>query len=83
MHFLLYVLLKIKVLGSVGHPLRQTEVKVVDLDTDEILPPGSKGIVKVRGPQVMKGYYKVPLVLVISFTGHQALKFNFLTVEIM
>ncbi|KAJ8449679.1 hypothetical protein Cgig2_001335 [Carnegiea gigantea] len=48
------------VLGSVGHPLRHTEIKVVDADTAEILPPGSKGIVKVRGPQVMKGYYKNP-----------------------
>ncbi|GAV58986.1 AMP-binding domain-containing protein [Cephalotus follicularis] len=46
------------VLGSVGHPIRHMEFKVVDFDTDESLPPGSKGIVKVRGPQVMKGYYK-------------------------
>ncbi|XP_038722893.1 long-chain-fatty-acid--[acyl-carrier-protein] ligase AEE15, chloroplastic isoform X2 [Tripterygium wilfordii] len=48
------------VLGSVGHPIRHTEFKIVDLDTDEALPPGSKGIVNVRGPQVMKGYYKNP-----------------------
>ncbi|XP_073275281.1 long-chain-fatty-acid--[acyl-carrier-protein] ligase AEE15, chloroplastic-like [Primulina huaijiensis] len=49
------------VLGSVGHPIRNTEIKVVDAETDDILPCGSKGIVKVRGPQVMKGYYKNPL----------------------
>ncbi|XP_075516398.1 putative acyl-activating enzyme 16, chloroplastic isoform X2 [Primulina tabacum] len=49
------------VLGSVGHPIPNTEVKVVDTETDAILPCGSKGIVKVRGPQVMKGYYKNPL----------------------
>ncbi|XVE81234.1 hypothetical protein DITRI_Ditri15bG0046800 [Diplodiscus trichospermus] len=49
------------VLGSVGHPIQHTEFKIVDSETDEILPPGSKGIVKVRGPQVMKGYYKNPL----------------------
>ncbi|XP_073053529.1 probable acyl-activating enzyme 16, chloroplastic isoform X2 [Primulina eburnea] len=49
------------VLGSVGHPIRNTEIKVVDAETDAILPCGSKGIVKVRGPQVMKGYYKNPL----------------------
>ncbi|XP_010247393.1 PREDICTED: long-chain-fatty-acid--[acyl-carrier-protein] ligase AEE15, chloroplastic-like isoform X2 [Nelumbo nucifera] len=48
------------VLGSVGHPLRHTEVKIVDSETGEVLPAGSKGIVKVRGPQVMKGYYKNP-----------------------
>lgn len=49
----------LKVLGSVGHPIRHTEFKVVDSETGEVLPPGSSGIVKVRGPPVMKGYYKV------------------------
>ncbi|KAJ6420855.1 hypothetical protein OIU84_028265 [Salix udensis] len=49
------------VLGSVGLPIRHTEFKIVDAETGEALPHGSKGIVKVRGPQVMKGYYKNPL----------------------
>ncbi|PQM37085.1 putative acyl-activating enzyme 16 chloroplastic isoform X1 [Prunus yedoensis var. nudiflora] len=46
------------VLGSVGPPIRHTEFKVVESETGEVLLPGSTGIVKVRGPQVMKGYYK-------------------------
>ncbi|KAI8004028.1 hypothetical protein LOK49_LG08G02249 [Camellia lanceoleosa] len=46
------------VLGSIGHPLRHTEIRVVDSETGEVLPAGSKGIVEVKGPQVMKGYYK-------------------------
>ncbi|KAL2469427.1 putative acyl-activating enzyme 16 [Abeliophyllum distichum] len=49
------------VLGSIGHPIKHTEIKVVDAETDKVLPYGSKGIVKARGPQVMKGYYKNPL----------------------
>ncbi|KAF9663502.1 hypothetical protein SADUNF_Sadunf17G0057200 [Salix dunnii] len=49
------------VLGSIGLPIRHTEFKIVDAETGEALPHGSKGIVKVRGPQVMKGYYKNPL----------------------
>jgi long-chain acyl-CoA synthetase len=49
----------LKVLGSVGHPIQHTEFKLVDSETNEVLSPGLKGIVKVRGPQVMKGYYKV------------------------
>ncbi|KAG6793281.1 hypothetical protein POTOM_002480 [Populus tomentosa] len=49
------------VLGSVGHPIRHTEFKIVDAETGKSLPYGSKGIVRVRGPQVMKGYYKNPL----------------------
>ncbi|KAL8525286.1 hypothetical protein ACS0TY_014784 [Phlomoides rotata] len=52
--------LNCNVLGSIGHPLRHTEIKVFDAETDEVVPNGSKGIVKVRGPQVMKGYYKNP-----------------------
>ncbi|KAL6532179.1 Long-chain-fatty-acid--[acyl-carrier-protein] ligase AEE15, chloroplastic [Orobanche gracilis] len=52
--------LNCNVVGSIGHPIRHTEIKVVDAETDEILPHGTKGIVKVRGPQVMKGYYKNP-----------------------
>ncbi|KAL9237846.1 hypothetical protein vseg_012346 [Gypsophila vaccaria] len=48
------------VLGSVGHPLQLAEIKVVEADTNEDLPPGSKGIIKIRGPHVMKGYHKNP-----------------------
>ncbi|CAL2227710.1 unnamed protein product [Prunus armeniaca] len=48
------------VVGSVGHPIRHIEFKVVDSETSEVLPPGLSGILKVRGPPVMKGYYKNP-----------------------
>ncbi|GMP78125.1 hypothetical protein CsSME_00034173 [Camellia sinensis var. sinensis] len=47
-----------QVLGSIGRPLRHTEIRVVDSETGEVLPAGSKGIVEAKGPQVMKGYYK-------------------------
>ncbi|KAL2343506.1 hypothetical protein Fmac_004791 [Flemingia macrophylla] len=57
------------VLGSVGHPVHQTEFKIVDSDTGEVLPPGSKGILKVRGPQVMKGYFKNPLATKMALDG--------------
>lgn len=57
----------LKVLGSVGHPIRHTEFKVVDSETGEVLLPGLSGIVKVRGPQVMKGYYKVSFVLIDKY----------------
>ncbi|KAM7278719.1 hypothetical protein ACFE04_005853 [Oxalis oulophora] len=50
----------VNVLGSIGPPLRHTEFKIVNPETGEILPPGSRGTVKVKGPQVMKGYYKNP-----------------------
>ena len=37
----------------------KTEIKVVDPDSGNVVPPGIKGSIKVRGRQVMKGYYKV------------------------
>lgn len=40
-------------------PLVGTEVKIVDEGGREV-PPGVKGVVMARGPQVMKGYYKRP-----------------------
>ncbi|MBI9096403.1 MAG: long-chain fatty acid--CoA ligase [Sphaerochaeta sp.] len=40
-------------------PLIGTEVKIVN-DQGRDVSPGEKGIVMVRGPQVMKGYYKRP-----------------------
>ena len=45
------------VLGTAGRPLPSTEVRIVG-DKGEVLPPGRKGEVQVRGPQVMMGYYQ-------------------------
>jgi long-chain acyl-CoA synthetase len=45
------------VFGTVGSPIRNVEVKVVDEEGRE-LPPGKKGILKIRGKTLMKGYYK-------------------------
>lgn len=42
---------------SVGRPVPETEVQIVDLDSpDRILPIGRAGEVRVRGPQLMTGY---------------------------
>ncbi len=45
-------------LGSAGKPLIGTEIKIVNPETREELPPFTKGLVLVKGPQVMNGYYK-------------------------
>ena len=45
--------------GTIGPPLEQVEVKVLAEDGSE-LPPGKKGVLYVRGPNVMMGYYKKP-----------------------
>ncbi len=45
------------VFGTVGKPIRGVEVKITG-ENGEVLPPGKKGTVMVRGGIVMKGYYK-------------------------
>jgi long-chain acyl-CoA synthetase len=43
--------------GSVGVPLPDTEVQVVDVETGErVLGPGERGEIRARGPQIMTGY---------------------------
>lgn len=46
-------------LGTVGLPLPETIIEIVDRDDGEtVLQVGERGEVCIRGPQVMKGYYK-------------------------
>jgi len=45
---------------TVGKALPETEVKIVDPETGEDLPPNKPGELVTRGYSVMKGYYKMP-----------------------
>ncbi len=47
--------------GTVGVPVPDTDIKIVDIDkgTKE-LPVGKAGEIIIKGPQVMMGYYKKP-----------------------
>jgi long-chain acyl-CoA synthetase len=47
--------------GTIGLPLPDTDIRIVDLETGEReLPPGEAGELCVSGPQVMKGYWQQP-----------------------
>jgi acyl-[acyl-carrier-protein]-phospholipid O-acyltransferase/long-chain-fatty-acid--[acyl-carrier-protein] ligase len=46
--------------GSVGRPLPGVALRVVDPETGAPLPPGSIGMLLVRGPNVMAGYLGRP-----------------------
>jgi long-chain-fatty-acid--[acyl-carrier-protein] ligase len=42
--------------GTLGQPLPGVEVRVVDLEREEALPPGQMGMLWVSGPTVFPGY---------------------------
>ena len=46
--------------GSIGIPLPDTDAKVVDTESGDDLPVGEAGELLIRGPQVMKAYWKQP-----------------------
>ena len=46
--------------GSVGPPVPNTEVKVIDVTSGEALGAGQEGEICIRGPQVMRGYWNRP-----------------------
>ncbi len=45
--------------GTIGMPVSSTDMRIVDDDKNP-MPIGERGEIQVRGPQVMKGYYKRP-----------------------
>ncbi|MBS9393832.1 MAG: long-chain fatty acid--CoA ligase [Dolichospermum sp. LBC05a] len=46
--------------GSSGQPIPGTEVKIVNPETRQPLPVGERGLVLLKGPQIMQGYYQNP-----------------------
>jgi long-chain acyl-CoA synthetase len=47
--------------GSIGLPLKGTEVQITDRDNrKKVMPLGEKGEICIKGPQVMKGYWNRP-----------------------
>jgi long-chain acyl-CoA synthetase len=47
--------------GSVGVPVPLAEIEIVDIETGEqVLPAGSCGEIRARGPQLMRGYRNRP-----------------------
>lgn len=48
-------------IGSIGFPMPNTDIKIVDIDTGtKPLPQGEDGEISIHGPQVMQGYWNKP-----------------------
>ena len=48
-------------IGTIGTPWPDTDARIVDIDTgEEELPQGEIGEMIMQGPQVMKGYWRMP-----------------------
>ena len=46
--------------GSIGMPLSDTDVKLIDPETGKQPKPGEPGEIVIKGPQIMRGYYNQP-----------------------
>ena len=49
-----------RVPGSVGHPLPGVELRIADPETGAPIPDGDVGMIEVKGPNVFKGYWRMP-----------------------
>ncbi len=68
------------VIGTVGPPLAGTELRIIDINTGELLYPnnsrpdmgrGLKGEIHARGPQIMKAYHDNPEATEKVFDQHE------------
>jgi malonyl-CoA/methylmalonyl-CoA synthetase len=49
-----------RVAGTVGPPLPGVEVRITDAETGRVLAVGEIGMIEVRGPNVFRGYWRMP-----------------------
>ncbi|MDR0327407.1 MAG: AMP-binding protein [Planctomycetaceae bacterium] len=47
--------------GTIGRPLCNLQARIVHQETGKVLPPDTAGMLQIKGPSVMKGYYKDPV----------------------
>ena len=46
--------------GSVGKPLKNITIRVVNSENEKVLKSGKIGMIQVKGPNIFKGYLNMP-----------------------
>jgi malonyl-CoA/methylmalonyl-CoA synthetase len=49
-----------RVAGTVGPPLPGVDLRIADPESGALLPQGEIGMIEVKGPNVFKGYWRMP-----------------------
>jgi malonyl-CoA/methylmalonyl-CoA synthetase len=57
-----------RVAGSVGPPLPGIDIRIADPESGAPMPPGQIGMIEVKGPNVFKGYWRMPEKTAAEFT---------------
>ncbi|QHW23416.1 malonyl-CoA synthase [Rhizobium leguminosarum bv. viciae 248] len=58
-----------RIAGTVGFPLPDVTVRVTDPATGLALPPEETGMIEIKGPNVFKGYWRMPEKTAAEFTA--------------
>jgi malonyl-CoA/methylmalonyl-CoA synthetase len=58
-----------RIAGTVGLPLADVEVRIADPETGAPVPDGGVGMIQVKGPNVFKGYWRMPEKTKAEFTS--------------
>lgn len=49
-----------RIAGTVGFPLPGISIRIADPETGREMPQGQVGVVEIKGPNVFKGYWRMP-----------------------
>ncbi|MGV1754495.1 malonate--CoA ligase [Agrobacterium sp. CG674] len=58
-----------RIAGTVGFPLPGVSVRITDPATGTELPTGETGMIEIKGPNVFKGYWRMPEKTAAEFTA--------------
>jgi malonyl-CoA/methylmalonyl-CoA synthetase len=58
-----------RIAGTVGFPLPDVTVRVTDPATGAVLPAEETGMIEIKGPNVFKGYWRMPEKTAAEFTA--------------